>query len=141
MLLGMTMDDFTAVIKVANEVIAKVCHMLALFVITVGVAKAMAIYLRDIFSSHKSKQAIQESRLEMGHSFSLALAFLIGASILRTTFAPTWNDLGQLATIIAIRTALNYFLLRDVKFLAQQQPEGVAPDQAAAKKPKPEPDD
>jgi len=117
---GITMADFNEVIKAANEVIARVCHLLALIVITVGVAKALAIYLKDIFSSHKSKQAIQESRLEMGHSFSLALAFLIGASILRTTFAPTWNDLGQLATIIAIRTALNYFLIRDVQYLAQQ---------------------
>lgn len=132
------MDDFTAVIEVANDVIAAVCHLLALLVITIGVAKALAIYMKDIFSSHKSKQAIQESRLEMGHSFSLALAFLIGASILRTTFAPTWNDLGQLATIIAIRTALNYFLLRDVKLLAQPSPDGGAPDHEAAKKPEPE---
>jgi uncharacterized membrane protein len=44
----------------------------------------------------------------------LGLAFLIGASILKTIIAPTWNDIGQLAAIIGIRTALNYFLLKDV---------------------------
>ena len=43
------------------------------------------------------------------------LGFLIGGSILNTTIAPTWNDIGQLASIIAIRTILNYFLLRNIK--------------------------
>ena len=43
-----------------------------------------------------------------------SLAFLIGTSILKTAFAPTWNDIGQLAAIIAIRTTLNYFLLRSI---------------------------
>jgi len=33
---------------------------------------------------------------------------------LKTTIAPTWNDIGQLAAIIAIRTALNYFLVKDI---------------------------
>jgi len=89
-------------------------------------AKALTIYMKDVFTKHKSKQAIQESRLEMGHSFSLALAFLIGASILRTTLAPTWNDLGLLAAIIAIRTGLNYFLVRDVQYLAQQSSDDAA---------------
>jgi uncharacterized membrane protein len=30
--------------------------------------------------------------------------------ILRTTITPTWNEIGQLAAIIVLRTALNYFL-------------------------------
>ncbi|MDJ0532872.1 MAG: DUF1622 domain-containing protein [Xenococcaceae cyanobacterium MO_207.B15] len=28
--------------------------------------------------------------------------------------APTWNDIGQLAAIIAIRTVLNYLLLQAI---------------------------
>ncbi|MEM7590776.1 MAG: DUF1622 domain-containing protein [Cyanobacteria bacterium P01_A01_bin.83] len=40
----------------------------------------------------------------MGYSFSLGLSFLIGASILTSTIAPSWNDIGQLAAIIALRT-------------------------------------
>ena len=55
--------------------------------------------------------------MEIGHAFSLALSFLIGASILKTTIAPTWNDIGQLASIIAIRTILNYFLIRDINLM------------------------
>jgi len=32
----------------------------------------------------------------------------------RSAIAPTWNDIGQLAAIAAIRTFLNHFLERDL---------------------------
>ena len=44
----------------------------------------------------------------------LGLEFELGADIVRTAISPGWNDFGQLATIGAIRTALNYFLERDL---------------------------
>lgn len=44
----------------------------------------------------------------------LALEFALGADIVRTAIAPTWEQIGQLAAIAAIRTGLNYFLERDV---------------------------
>jgi uncharacterized membrane protein len=44
----------------------------------------------------------------------LALEFALGADIVDTAFAPTWQAIGQLAAIAAIRTALNFFLARDL---------------------------
>ncbi|MHC4887237.1 MAG: DUF1622 domain-containing protein [Planctomycetota bacterium] len=101
-------------ITIANEYVVYICQLLAMAVITVGVCKAMVTFLKDVLFGQKSSQAIQESRMEMGHSFSLGLSFLIGGSILKSTLAPTWNDIGQLAAIIAIRTVLNYFLLAGI---------------------------
>jgi len=71
-------------------------------------------FIIDIFTKKDSRNAIRGSRLEIGHTFSLGLAFLIGASIVKTTIAPTWNDIGQLAAIIALRTILNFFLIKDI---------------------------
>lgn len=45
----------------------------------------------------------------------LALEFALAADIVRTAIAPTWDQIGQLAAIAAIRTALNYFLEKDVE--------------------------
>lgn len=45
----------------------------------------------------------------------LALEFALGADIVRTAIAPTWDDIGQLAAIAAIRTGLNYFLEKDIE--------------------------
>ena len=101
-------------LKSANSVIVAVCQFLAMVVLSIGIIKALKIYLADVLTPGRSAVAVQASRMELGHSFSLALGFLIGASILKTTLAPTWSDIGQLAAIIAIRTILNYFLLYDI---------------------------
>lgn len=62
----------------------------------------------------KSDSAITVSRNELGHYLSLGLEFLIGADILKTAISPTWEDLGQLAAIVGIRTILNFFLLKEL---------------------------
>jgi len=56
----------------------------------------------------------------------LALEFALGADIVRTAIAPTWNDIGQLAAIAVIRTGLNFFLERDLEAMEpipETQPE------------------
>lgn len=105
------------VINYVNNVAVNFCQILAMIVIMIGIFKALIIYIKDIFLTKKAFSALKESRLEIGHAFSLGLAFLIGASILKTIATPSWDDIGQLAAIIAIRTALNFFLLRDVESL------------------------
>ena len=95
--------------------VVEVCHVLAVFAIAVGVSKALWIFLKDLFFGLRSMAAARESRLELGHAFSLALGFLIGASILSTAVAPDWSAVGKLAAIIAIRTGLNHVLLMEMK--------------------------
>ena len=108
------MDALTKMLQSANAVIVAVCQLLAMVVLSIGIIKALKIYLGDVLTPGRSAASVQASRMELGHAFSLTLGFLIGASILKTTLAPTWNDIGQLAAIIAIRTVLNYFLLHDI---------------------------
>ncbi len=62
-------------------------------------------------TSHDVKEEI---RLRLGRWLAVALELLLGADILRTAVAPTWSEIGQLAAIAAIRTALNYFLQREI---------------------------
>ena len=45
----------------------------------------------------------------------LALEFQLGADILSTAVAPTWDAIGKLAAVAVIRTALNCFLSRDMQ--------------------------
>ena len=56
----------------------------------------------------------EEVRLRLGRWLALALEFELAADILRTAVAPTWNEIGQLAAIVVLRTALNYFLQREI---------------------------
>jgi uncharacterized membrane protein len=45
----------------------------------------------------------------------LSLEFALGADIIRTAIAPSWEDIGKLGAIAAIRTFLGYFLGRDIE--------------------------
>jgi len=53
-------------------------------------------------------------RLRLGRWLTLAIEFELAADILRTPVTLTWNDIGQLAAIVVLRTVLNYFLQREV---------------------------
>ncbi|WP_141324584.1 DUF1622 domain-containing protein [Myxococcus sp. AB025B] len=54
-------------------------------------------------------------RLTLGRFLALGLEFQLGADLLRTAVAPTWEQIGQVAAVAAIRTALNYFLGREIR--------------------------
>jgi uncharacterized membrane protein len=68
-----------------------------------------------LFINRGEMQATKEDiRLNLGRWLALALEFELAADILRTAVAPTWNEIGQLAAIIVIRTSLNFFLQREI---------------------------
>jgi len=98
-----------------TEYVSFFSQILAIVVIVSGMAKAFFTFVKKSLLGEAAREAIRESRLEIGLSFSLGLGFLIGASIIKSTVAPTWNEIGQLAAIIAIRTVLNYFLMKDIE--------------------------
>lgn len=104
--------DIIAVVRALNLILTSVCQLLALFVIAVGVLKAIVIFLRDLLFKAQSPEAFERSRLAMGYSFSLGLSFLVGASILKTMFSSRWDDIARLAAIIMVRTVLNYLLFQ-----------------------------
>lgn len=105
------------IITLIVNIASIISQFIGIFVVMLGMAKAFLIYFRSTIAGKKTVDAITKSRLELGHSFSLGLGFLIGASIIKTTVAPSWQDIGQLASIITIRTILNYFMTRDIEKL------------------------
>ncbi|SNS76418.1 Uncharacterized membrane protein [Geodermatophilus saharensis] len=74
-------------------------------------------------------------RLTLGRFLALGLEFQLASDVLRTAVAPSFRELGQLAAVAAIRTALNYFLSREIAEERRQVAEGTgapAPDPASA---------
>jgi uncharacterized membrane protein len=98
----------------------------AVIVIISGGLRTMVIYFRGCLLEKDCFREISVSRIRLGHSLSLSLEFLIGADILKTAVAPTWQDIGQLAAIIAIRTVLNFFLLWELEKMNPQAADNLA---------------
>src|SRR5215216_2571382 len=61
-----------------------------------------------------------EIRLYLGRYLALGLEFQIGADILSTAVAPTFDDVLLLGAIVVIRTVLNYFLSKELERERQQ---------------------
>lgn len=78
--------------------------------VIVGVGFLFAAY-RFVRESLRERAADFTSvRLLLARYLALALEFQLGADILSTAIAPTWDQIGKLGLIAIIRTGLNYFL-------------------------------
>ena len=76
-------------------------------------ATGIILFLPDKKKRDKS-DAREAVRLTLGRWLAVALELELGADILRTAVAPTWNEIGQLGAIVVLRTALNYFLQLEI---------------------------
>jgi len=85
--------------------------------VLIGLAAVQATYrsLVVFFRRGLPESATEEVRLRLGRWLVLALEFQVAADILRTAVAPTWNEIGQLASVIVLRTALNFFLQKEIE--------------------------
>ena len=83
-------------------------------IIFVGAAVAFAGFAVAAIR-HRRTERFVPVRLSLGRFLALGLEFQLASDILRTAIAPTLREIGELAAIAAIRTALNFFLAREIK--------------------------
>jgi len=86
-------------------------------IIGFGIVVALVGFARAAFGRKPHRYNI--IRITFARHLALALEFQLAADILSTAIAPTWDQIGKLGAIAVIRTALNYFLSREIK--AEQQ--------------------
>ncbi|MCZ2860495.1 DUF1622 domain-containing protein [Blastococcus sp. VKM Ac-2987] len=77
---------------------------------------AVYAFLRFLWAGlrHRGAAGFVPVRLTLGRFLALGLEFQLASDVLRTAVAPSWEEIGQLAAIAAIRTVLNYFLGKEI---------------------------
>ena len=88
-------------------------------VIMIGFGRALWGYARAIVGSPKLRR-YTALRQQLGQNLVLALEFQVAADILKMTLSVTWQDMLMLATLVALRTALNYILEVELKNLVSE---------------------
>ena len=86
---------------------------LGALVIAMGIVVAMVGLLRHAFKERGT--GFNPVRLSLARYLALALELQLAADILSTAIAPSWDQIGKLAAIAVIRTALNHFLSREMR--------------------------
>jgi uncharacterized membrane protein len=105
--------QWTGWVAIAVEAAAVLVIALAAAEATV---RAVMVYFRRSEEADAAKEGV---RLRLARWLALALEFALAADILRTAIAPSWDDIGKLAAIAALRTLLNFFLQREIEAAAR----------------------
>lgn len=86
---------------------------LGALVIAAGVVVVVLALARHLLRERGS--SFGPIRLSFARYLTLALELQLAADILSTSVAPTWDRIGKLAAIAVIRTALYYFLSKELQ--------------------------
>jgi uncharacterized membrane protein len=112
------MTAFNQAFAAVAGIAATLIEVAAVFFIVVGASKATYQSFLSLF-----RDATLKERKRIWVHFAtwllLGLELELAADIIRSVVAPTWQDIGKLAAIAAVRTLLNYFLGRDIAELGQ----------------------
>src|SRR5689334_14199958 len=110
--MGLWLDEQA---KLIIQIIARGVEFAAAVIIAVAAIEATVKALIIFTRRNAPPAAKNEVRLTLGRWLAVALEFELAADILNTAVTPTWSDIEKLAAIAALRTALNYFLEREIE--------------------------
>lgn len=116
-------EQVEAGVQVAVEWLRLAVEALGAAVIAVGIAVAIVGIARHLVAERG--RDFTAVRLGFARYLTLALELQLAADILSTSVAPTWERIGKLAAIAVIRTALNFFLSREMKDEQQMVEQGT----------------
>ena len=100
--------------KTLIEYLARGVEFAAALIIGIAAIEATIKALLLFVKRNAPSEQKNEVRLTLGRWLAVALEFELAADILNTAVTPTWNDIEKLAAIATLRTALNYFLEREI---------------------------
>ena len=100
--------------EIITKHLSSTVEVIAAIVIAIALVKFLYQFCRHLLNAADGNTN-QTIRIHFGSALTVALELLLAADILATAIAPTWDDIGKLAAIAVLRTALNYFLERELK--------------------------
>lgn len=95
--------------------IVQLAELAAVFIIAVAILQALWRVLKILIGQIQIHTSKENLRLDLGRWLAISLEFLLAADIIMTAIAPSWEEIGKLAAITLIRTALNYFLQKEIE--------------------------
>lgn len=93
------------------ETIGALLDLVGVLVISVGVLVATALFVYRYLRARRGTEFYRSYRRGLGRAILLGLEFLVAGDIVHTVaLSPTFQSLGALAVIVAIRTVLSFSL-------------------------------
>ena len=109
------MEALLATAKIWIEYLARSVEIAAALIIGIAAVQATIRSLFLFFRPGSPPEAKNGVRLTLGRWLAVALELELAADILNTAVTPSWTDIEKLAAIATLRTALNYFLEKEIE--------------------------
>ena len=107
----------------AVDFVIPIVELMGAAVIVLGVAIAFTTY---VLSELRIRPvAYEHVRLLLGRFLAVGLEFQLASDILGTAVSPTFDEIGKLGAIAGIRTALNYFLAKEIEKAQEMEKKGM----------------
>lgn len=106
------LDDASNAVRVGAQWIGLILEAMACAMIAAGAGVALRRLIRHVGRAHGA--SFTADRLVLARYLAWALEFQLADDILQTAISPSWRDIGQLAAIATVRTALNFSLGREM---------------------------
>jgi uncharacterized membrane protein len=117
------MTQFQESVADAVDHVIPAVELIGAAVVVIGVVVAAVIFV--LSETRLRPIPYEHVRLVLGRFLALGIEFQLAADILKTAVSPTFEDLGQLGAIVAIRTVLNYFLAKEIDRAEEMEKEGM----------------
>ncbi|WP_189536417.1 DUF1622 domain-containing protein [Streptomyces roseolilacinus] len=101
-------------LREAISLLVRLVESAGALIIFIGAGWAFVQFVKAGLRRRDRVAGFNRIRLSLGRFLVLGLEFQLAGDVLRTAVAPSFTEIGQLAAIAAIRTALNYFLGREI---------------------------
>ena len=102
-----------SLVSIAVMWLVLAAEILAAILIGIGIVLTLVRLIKVLRQS--KYEGYEKARLTLARFLAMALEFQLAADVLATAVAPTWTQIGKLGAIAVIRTALNYFLAKEIK--------------------------
>ena len=105
-------------VRLSAGYVAVSIELVGIVIVAIGTLEA-AVAVGRLLLKRTPQAEARQAWLRYMHWLAAGLTFQLAGDIVHSAVAPTWDDIGKLAAIAAVRTFLNYFLERDFKVAAE----------------------
>lgn len=103
-------------------IVSGVIDLAMIAIVVLGTAHTLWRVADGVIHRQALAVGVREIWLHYAAWIVLALEFALAADLIETVVAPSWEQIGQLGAIGAIRIALGYFLGKDIAEYIKKPP-------------------
>lgn len=97
------------------HILSQLLEGATLVLLALGALMAVSRLVAGLFARRPANEVALDVWQGLSRWVMVGLEFLLASDLVSTVVSPSWDELGRLATIAAIRTLLGFFLGRDLE--------------------------